>query len=93
MTWTLVYATSAVRAIKRLDPAVRGRMLAALRKLRADPERGKPLQLALNGLRSWRTGDYRIVYRVIESRIEILVVAVGHRRDVYERLKKMLDAR
>jgi len=68
-------------------------MLAALRKLRAEPERGKSLQLALKGLRSWRTGDYRIVYRVIESRIEILVVAVGHRRDVYERLKKMLDAR
>ena len=93
MTWTLVYATSAARAIKRLDPQVRRRMLAALRKLRADPERGKPLQLALEGLRSWRTGDYRIVYRVIESRIEILVVAVGHRRDVYARLKKMLDAR
>ena len=92
MTWTLVYATSAVRAIKKLDPAVRRRMLAALRKLRAGPERGKPLQLALK-VRSWRTGDYRIVYRVIESRIEILVVAVGHRRDVYERLKKMLDAR
>jgi len=34
-----------------------------------------------------------IVYRVIESRIEIPVVAVGRRRDVYERLKKMLEAR
>ncbi|MCE2515435.1 MAG: type II toxin-antitoxin system RelE/ParE family toxin [Acidobacteria bacterium] len=92
MTWTLIYAASAARAIKRLDPAVRRRMLAALQKLRDDPERGKPLQLALRGLRSWRTHDYRIVYRIIESRIEVLVVAVGHRRDVYERLKKTLDA-
>ena len=93
MTWTLVYATSAARTIKTLDPAVRRRMLAALHKLRDNPERGKPLQLALKGLRSWRTRDYRIVYRIIESRIEILVVAVGHRRDVYERLKKTLDVR
>ncbi len=92
MTWNLVYATSAARAIKRLDPAVRRRLLAALLTLRADPERGKPLQLALKGLRFWRTGDYRIVYRLTESRIEILVVAVGHRREVYARLKKMLDA-
>ncbi|MCY4660854.1 MAG: type II toxin-antitoxin system RelE/ParE family toxin [Acidobacteria bacterium] len=92
MTWTLIYAASAARAIKRLDPAVRRRMLAALQKLRDDPERGKPLQLALRGLRSWSTHDYRIVYRIIESRIEVLVVAVGHRRDVYERLKKTLDA-
>ena len=81
MTWTLVYASSAARAIKRLDPAVRRRMLAALH-----------LQLALRGLRSWRTRDHRIIYRIIESRIEILVIAVGHRRDVYERLKKKLDA-
>ena len=92
MTWTLVYASSAARAIKRLDPAVRRRMLAALHKLRDNPERGKPLQLALRGLRSWRTRDHRIIYRIIESRIEILVIAVGHRRDVYERLKKKLDA-
>ncbi len=92
MTWTLIYAANAARAIKRLDPAVRRRMLAALQKLRDDPERGKPLQLALRGLRSWRTHDYQIVYRIIESRIEVLVVAVGHRRDVYERLKKTLDA-
>lgn len=93
MTWSLVYATSAARAIRKLDPAARRRILAALRTLREDPERGKPLQLTLKGLRSWRTGDYRIVYRLIDSRIEILVVAVGHRREVYDRLKKMLDAR
>ena len=93
MTWTLVYATSAARVVKRLDPAVRRRLLAALQKLREDPERGKPLLLALKGLRSLRTWDYRIVYRIIESRVEILVVAVGLRSDVYARVRKMLDAR
>ena len=33
------------------------------------------------------------MYRVIESRVEILVAAVGYRRDVYARVRKMLDAR
>jgi len=88
--WTLRYTTSAARAIRKLDPAIRRRVSAAVGKLAEDPERGKPLQLTLRGLRSWRTGDYRIVYRVVERRVEILVVAPGHRRDVYEKLRRML---
>ena len=90
MAWTLQYTTSAARAIRKLDPAIRRRVLAAVKKLAQEPERGKPLQLTLKDLRSWRTGDYRIVYRVVERRVEILVVAPGHRRDVYERLSKRL---
>ena len=34
------------------------------------------------------TGDYRIIYRLKEGEIEILVVAIGHRRDVYERIRR-----
>ena len=90
MAWTLRYAASAARAIRKLDPAVRRRVRSAVETLVEEPERGKPLQLTLKGLRSWRTADYRIVYRVVESQVEILIVAVGHRRDVYEKLSKSL---
>jgi mRNA interferase RelE/StbE len=70
---------------------VRRRIKAALEELAEDPERGKPLQMTLRGLRSWRTGDFRIVYRIVTDRIEILVLAVGHRRDVYERVRRLLE--
>ncbi len=33
-----------------------------------------------------RTGNYRIVYQILENRLVILVVKVGHRKDVYKRL-------
>jgi mRNA interferase RelE/StbE len=46
------------------------------------------LQLTLRGLRSVRTGDYRVVYRTVADRLEILVIAVGHRREVYDRLRE-----
>jgi mRNA interferase RelE/StbE len=88
--WTIRYAASAARSIRKLDPQIRSRVRKAMETLAEDPLRGKPLQLDLKGLRSWRTGDFRIVYRVIEERIEILVLAVGHRRDVYERLRRRL---
>ena len=87
MTWTIKYAPSAARAIRKLDPTVRKRIRDTLQKLSKDPEHGKQLQLPLKGLRAWRTGRYRIIYRLIESRIEILVVAIGHRRDVYRKLQ------
>lgn len=90
MSWTLLYAAEAARAIRKLDPPVRRRVRAAIETLATDPWRGKPLQLSLQGLRSWRTGDYRIVYRVEAERVVVLVLAVGHRRDVYDRLRQRL---
>ena len=90
MSWEISYSPSAAKAIRRLDPQIRRRVRRAIETLVEDPLRGKPLQLALKGLRSWRTGDFRIIYRVIEQRLEILVVAIGHRRDVYDRLRDRL---
>ncbi len=90
MTWELRYTQTAAKAIRKLDPQVRTRVRAALDALREDPHRGKPLQLTLKGLYSWRTGDWRIVYRIEAERIEVLVVTVGHRREVYERVRELL---
>lgn len=90
MVWTIRYSETAARSIRKLDPQVRRRVRAALETLSHDPLRGKPLQMDLKGLRSWRTGDYRLVYRVLEQEIEVFVVALGHRREIYERLSSLL---
>jgi mRNA-degrading endonuclease RelE of RelBE toxin-antitoxin system len=50
--------------------------------LAASPHRvGKPLKLGLTGLHSARRGDYRVIYRIDDHRID--VVAIEHRSDVY----------
>lgn len=90
MSWTVSYSPSAVKAIRKLDEPIRRRVRRAIETLMDDPLRGKPLQLILKGLRSWRTGDFRIIYRAVEERLEIFVVAVGHRREVYDRLRDRL---
>ena len=90
MTWRVDYTKSAAKMIRRLDPQIRDQVRGAIDRLKEDPTRGKSLQLTLQGLRSWRTGDWRIVYRVTRERVEILVVAVGHRREVYDHLRDRL---
>jgi len=60
-----------------------------------EPEKaGNPLRSGLANCRRIRTGDMRIVYRVIETNIEVLIVAVGPRRneEVYKRAEKRLKA-
>jgi len=90
VAWRVSDTRSAARAIRRLDPQIRERVRAAIELLVEEPLRGKPLQLTLHGLRSWRTGDWRLIYRIVEEQVEILVVAVGHRREVYDRLRDRL---
>jgi mRNA interferase RelE/StbE len=90
VSWSVSYTKSAAKAIRGLDPQVGSKVRAAIERLVEDPARGKPLQLTLRGLRSWRTGDWRIVYRATHEKLEILVVAVGHRREVYDRIRERM---
>ncbi len=45
---------------------------------------GKPLQYSLKGYRRLRVGDYRIVYRIEADEKVVYIVAIKHRKDVYE---------
>ena len=90
MSCTVRYTETAAKAIKKLDPTVRKRVRAAIEALREDPHRGKPLQLTLKGLYSWRTGDWRIVYRLDGRRIGVIHATLGHRREVYDRVRSLL---
>ena len=91
MTWEVVHTLTAKAAIRKLDPGTRNRVRAAVEELSRDPLQGKPLSFTLKGLRSWRTGDWRIVYKAEAERVVVVVVTVGHRRDVYERVRRLLS--
>lgn len=73
----------AVRALRTLDPGVQLRIRGAIALLAEDPRppgaralRGRP------GLRV-RVGDYRIIYVVDDDVLLVVVVTLGHRREVY----------
>lgn len=71
--------------IPRLSRAAREQIRKGIeRKLTTHPiEFGKPLRYSLKGARRLRVGDYRVVYK-IEPPDVVLVVKIGHRRDVYQ---------
>ncbi len=45
---------------------------------------GKPLRYSLKGHRRLRVGDYRIVYRIEKEKNCVLIIAIKHRKEVYE---------
>lgn len=45
---------------------------------------GKPLRYSLKGHRRLRVSDYRIVYRIDSQNSNVIIVAIKHRKDVYE---------
>lgn len=76
---------AAVRALRRLDPPMRRRVQGAIGLLAQDPR--PPAARALKGRPGLRirVGDYRIIYTINDDVLLVVVVTLGHRRDVYDR--------
>ncbi|MBF6618877.1 MAG: type II toxin-antitoxin system RelE/ParE family toxin [Patulibacter sp.] len=76
---------AAARALKRLDPPVAGRIHGAIELLAVDPR--PPASRPLRGRDGYRVrvGDYQILYSFQDDVLRVVVVTLGHRRDVYER--------
>ena len=85
MTYCVTIAPAAERQIRTFDPPVRRRVQAVIDLLAADPRPPRAIQLA-GGAGEWRvrTGDYRIIYEIHDDRLVVLVLRVGHRREIYE---------
>lgn len=85
MAWTVQFAPSALRGLDRLPPRIAPAIVEfATTTLPRNPEQlSKPLRGELEGLRSARRGDYRVLFRLHSDARVLLVVRVAHRADVY----------
>jgi mRNA interferase RelE/StbE len=87
VAWAIEFHPDAAKELKKLDRAVAARIIRTLETRiapLADPRSvGAPLKGAHDGFWRWRIGDYRVVARIEDARIMILVVRVAHRREVY----------
>ena len=78
---------AAARSLRKLDRHVQRRILGALVLLRETPRPPAAKALVSHpGYLRVRTGDYRVVYTIEDRRLLVLVLALGHRREVYRDL-------
>ncbi|MBX7120922.1 MAG: type II toxin-antitoxin system RelE/ParE family toxin [Opitutaceae bacterium] len=88
MSWGYRFGESAKRELKKLDKQAQKEIISYLDQRIAtheDPRRfGKPLRASLAGLWRYRVRDYRLVCQIQDNVLLVLVVAVGHRKIVYD---------
>ena len=84
MKYRLAIAPAVAEAIRHLPPDVKRAIKEALRAIAADPARGTALLRELEGCMKYRVRRYRIVYRVDRAARKVAILAVGHRRTIYD---------
>ena len=87
MSWSIEFEPSALKELKKLDRSIAARIVLTLEEKIAplrDPRSVGAMLLGQHaGLWRWRVGDYRVIGRINDERITIVVIRVAHRREVY----------
>ena len=84
MPYSIEFRPSAARDLKKLEKATQRRIFAALSQLENNPfPPGEKKLINEDNVYRIRVGDFRILYQVESGRLLILVLRVGHRREVY----------
>ncbi len=86
MKYAVLLEKSAARFLLRLrDAKLKSRLDEAIESLAGDPRPSGCRKLAGTSDRyRVRVGDYRIVYRIDDGKVTVLVLVIGHRREVYD---------
>lgn len=87
MKYTVEYTQQAVKDLRKLDKQTRTFILSWVEKNLVDCENprqhGKGLTANRSGQWRYRVGDYRLIADIQDNRVVILLLHIGHRRDIY----------
>jgi mRNA interferase RelE/StbE len=83
MSYRVEILPVAARRLRKLPPEAIRRVQATIELLAEDPR--PPAAKKLTGRPEWRvrTGDYRVLYRINDDVLSVVVVDLGHRREIY----------
>ena len=89
MRYRLSVPDESVDFLRSLHPEIKRKMKAAFDLIPSEPGAGKSFQAELRGLKSFKIGRFRIIYKVASKRI-VEIVAIGPRRTIYEETYRLL---
>lgn len=88
MTYKVEFTEKALKQLKKSDRHTAALILGWVRKNLENCENprlhGKGLSANRSGERRYRVGDYRLIAKIDDNKITILVLSIGHRRDIYD---------
>ncbi|MBP6057531.1 MAG: type II toxin-antitoxin system RelE/ParE family toxin [Nitrosomonas sp.] len=83
MIYSVSIKQSALKSLKSIAREDRLRIIEAIDQLKINPAAGGVLKGEYSGLRRIRIGSYRVVYEVHDEKLTVLVIRIGHRREIY----------
>ncbi len=90
MSYRVTFEKNALKKITKIDANQRIILMAWIQKNLEQCENprshGKALSGKLNPYWSYRVGDYRIVVEIKDQELVVLIISLGHRRDVYHKI-------
>lgn len=87
MVWIIEFDIAAEQDLKKLPKSEQKKLLKAIHRLANLPtprSAGKPLKGQFGGLWRYRMGNYRIICKIEDSILLVLVIAIGHRKNIYK---------
>jgi mRNA interferase RelE/StbE len=84
LAYKVLIKKSALKDLDAVPKPDQKRLLDAIgSRLANDPYQGKALSGEFKGLYRWRSGKFRIIYEIQQDILVVLVLRIGHRKDVY----------
>ncbi|NJD54661.1 MAG: type II toxin-antitoxin system RelE/ParE family toxin [Candidatus Methanoperedens sp.] len=81
MTYEIIFSDKAFRQLKKLEKSIQERIIAVLERIRVRPETYVTKLVEDSGYKL-RVGDYRVIMDIKNSKLKILILKVGHRKNI-----------
>jgi mRNA interferase RelE/StbE len=85
MTYEIIFSDNALTQLKKFEHSIQERIIKSLERIRIRPEEYVTKLVGDPGYRL-RVGDYRIIIDIDKEKLHILIIKIGHRKNIYQKL-------